>query len=140
MDFTEFTISTDQTKLDLELICNFLQSAYWASNRSRETILKSLEHSLCFGLYHHRQQIGMARVITDFATFAYLCDVFVTDDYRGRGLGKFLMQTVLEFLGAGDSVEDVLEAYPSLQRVDVLAALQFSSRLMANHFTVQSVA
>jgi GNAT superfamily N-acetyltransferase len=92
-----FSISTDKTKLDLEMICTFLSSAYWASNRSTDTILKSLEHSLCFGLYHHQKQIGMARVITDHATFAYLCDVFVLEDYRGRGLGKFLMQTVLEY-------------------------------------------
>lgn len=96
MNFEGFSISTDKTKLDLELICTFLSSAYWASNHSRETILKSLEHSLCFGLYHFDQQIGMARAITDHATFAYLCDVFVIKDFRGRGLGKFLMQTVLE--------------------------------------------
>lgn len=92
-----FSISTDKTKLDLEMICTFLSSAYWASNRSTDTILKSLEHSLCFGLYHHQTQIGMARAITDHATFAYLCDVFVLDKYQGRGLGKFLMQTVLEY-------------------------------------------
>ena len=97
MELSEFTISTDQTKLDLDMICNFLQSAYWANQRSRKTVLKSLEHSLCFGLYHHEQQIGMVRVISDFATFAYLCDVFVIKDYRGRGLGKYLMQTVLEY-------------------------------------------
>jgi GNAT superfamily N-acetyltransferase len=92
-----FSISTDKTKLDLEMICKFLSSAYWASNRSTETILKSLEHSLCFGLYHHQKQIGLARVITDHATFAYLCDVFVLKEFQGRGLGKFLMQTVLEY-------------------------------------------
>lgn len=97
MNVESFSISTDKTKLDLEMICNFLRSAYWANQRPRETVLKSLEHSLCFGLYQFDQQIGLARVITDFATFAYLCDVFVLDDYRGRGLGKFLMQTVLEY-------------------------------------------
>ena len=97
MELNDFTISTDKSKLDLEVICGFLSSAYWANQRSRETVLKSLEHSLCFGLYHHENQIGMARVITDYATFAYLCDVFVLEDYRGQGLGKFLMQTVLEY-------------------------------------------
>jgi GNAT superfamily N-acetyltransferase len=96
MNVEGFSISTDKTKLDLEMICKFLSSAYWASNRSRETVLKSLEHSLCFGLYHNEKQVGMARVITDHATFAYLCDVFVLEKYQGRGLGKFLMQTVLE--------------------------------------------
>jgi GNAT superfamily N-acetyltransferase len=92
-----FSISTDKTKLDLEMICNFLRSAYWANQRPTDTILKSLEHSLCFGLYQQEKQIGMARVISDFATFAYLCDVFVLEEYQGRGLGKFLMQTVLEY-------------------------------------------
>ncbi len=97
MNLEGFSISTDKTKLDLEMICTFLSSAYWANQRSRATILKSLENSLCFGLYHHNKQIGMARVITDYATFAYLCDVFVIKDYQGRGIGKFLMQTVLEY-------------------------------------------
>jgi GNAT superfamily N-acetyltransferase len=97
MNHEEIFVSSDKTKLDLELICTFLSSAYWSSNRSTDSILKSLEHSLCFGLYHHDKQIGMARVITDYATFAYLCDVFVLKDYRGRGLGKLLMQTVLEY-------------------------------------------
>jgi GNAT superfamily N-acetyltransferase len=92
-----FSISTDKSKLDLEMICTFLSSAYWANQRNRETVLKSLEHSLCFGLYHFDNQIGMARVITDHATFAYLCDVFVLEEFQGRGLGKFLMQTVLEY-------------------------------------------
>jgi GNAT superfamily N-acetyltransferase len=73
----------------------FLSSAYWANQRTRDTILKSLEHSLCFGLYHHQNQIGLARVVTDYATFTYLCDVFVLEEYRGRGLGKYLMQTVI---------------------------------------------
>jgi GNAT superfamily N-acetyltransferase len=97
MNLEGFSISTDKSTLDLEMICNFLSRAYWASNRSRETVLKSLEHSLCFGLYHQEKQVGMARVITDHATFAYLCDVFVLEDYQGRGLGKYLMQTVLEY-------------------------------------------
>jgi GNAT superfamily N-acetyltransferase len=92
-----FSISTDKTKLDLEVICTFLRSAYWSNQRPRATILKSLEHSLCFGLYHFDKQIGMARVITDYATFAYLCDVFVLEEYQGHGLGKFLMETVLEY-------------------------------------------
>jgi GNAT superfamily N-acetyltransferase len=90
-----FSISTDKAKLDLELICTFLSSAYWANQRTRATILKSLEHSLCFGLYHHQNQIGLARVVTDYATFAYLCDVFVLEEFQRRGLGKFLMENVM---------------------------------------------
>lgn len=97
MNVEGFSVSTDHSKLDLEMICNFLSSAYWSNQRSRETVLKSLEHSLCFGLYQQEKQIGLARVITDYATFAYLCDVYVLEEYRGRGLGKFLMKTVLEY-------------------------------------------
>jgi GNAT superfamily N-acetyltransferase len=97
MNFVEqgFLISTDTSKLDLELICDFLSTAYWSNQRPQETILKSLEHSLCFGLYHQDQQIGLARVVTDCATFAYVCDVFVIDAYRGQGLGKWLMETIV---------------------------------------------
>ena len=90
-----FLISTDKSKLEPEMICDFLSSAYWSNQRPREAILKSLEHSLCFGLYSSDKQIGLARVITDYATFAYLCDVFVIEEYRGRSLGKWLMETVI---------------------------------------------
>ena len=90
-----FSISTDKSKLQPEMICDFLSSAYWSNQRPREAILKSLEHSLCFGLYFSDKQIGLARVITDYATFAYLCDVFVIEEYRGRSLGKWLMETVI---------------------------------------------
>ncbi len=90
-----FSISTNKIKLDLELICTFLSSAYWANQRTRDTIAKSLEHSLCFGLFHLESQIGLARVVTDYATFVYLCDVFVLEDYQGRGLGKWLMDHVM---------------------------------------------
>lgn len=90
-----FLISTDKSKLEPEMICDFLSSAYWSNQRPREAILKSLEHSLCFGLYFSNKQIGLARVITDYATFAYLCDVFVIEEYRGRSLGKWLMETVI---------------------------------------------
>jgi GNAT superfamily N-acetyltransferase len=90
-----FSISTDQSKLDLELICTFLATQHWTINRTRAVIEKSLEHSLCFGVYHHQNQIGLARVVTDYATFAYLCDVFVLEAFRGKGIGKWLMQTVV---------------------------------------------
>ena len=92
-----FSISTDKSKLQPEMICDFLSSAYWSNQRPREAILKSLEHSLCFGLYFSDKQIGLARVITDYATFAYLCDVFVIEEYRGRSLGKWLMETVIAY-------------------------------------------
>jgi GNAT superfamily N-acetyltransferase len=92
----EFTISTDKSRLDVQLIHDYLSNtAYWSRGRSRETIVKSIEHSLCFGVYKGSYQVGFARVVTDYATFAWLCDVFILDDYRGQGLGKWLVTCVI---------------------------------------------
>lgn len=92
----EFTISTDPARLDIEGIVDYLHNtSYWAKGRPREIILKSIAHSENFGVYHHTTQVGYARVITDYATFAYLCDVFILPAYQGHGLGKWLMETVL---------------------------------------------
>jgi GNAT superfamily N-acetyltransferase len=90
----EFLISTDLARLDLDVIHGFLTRAYWSEGIPRAVVEQALKHSLSFGLYAGTQQIGLARVITDYATFAYVADVFVLEDYRGRGLGKWLMQTV----------------------------------------------
>ena len=89
-----FTISTDPARLNVDAIVDFLSRAYWAQGRSRERIERSLANSLVFGLYDGEKQIGLARVVTDYAVFAYLCDVFIHEDYRAHGLGKWLMQTV----------------------------------------------
>jgi GNAT superfamily N-acetyltransferase len=93
----EFTITDRQENLDIELIHDFLsRSSYWAQGIPREVVVKSIEHSLCFGLFQGTQQVGFGRVITDRATFAYLSDVFVIEQYRGRGLGKWLVQCMVE--------------------------------------------
>lgn len=92
-----FTISTDKQRLDLDYIAHFLSElSYWAQGRPRDVVARSIEASLCFGVYDTAagRQIGFARVVTDCATFAWLCDVFVDEDYRGQGLGKWLMQTL----------------------------------------------
>ena len=89
------TISTDNNLLNTETIFQMLGSAYWSKNRSRATILKSLAHSLNFGAYLNGQMIGFARVVTDYAVFAYLCDVIVLEAYQGQGVGKALMNAVL---------------------------------------------
>ena len=89
-----FTLSDDPARLDLDAICGFLARSYWADKRSRSTIRRSIEHSLNFGVYDGSRQVGFARVVTDRAVFAYLCDVFIHEDYRGHGLGKWLMETV----------------------------------------------
>jgi GNAT superfamily N-acetyltransferase len=88
-------ITTDPARLDVEAIYYYLSASYWAKNRSRESVERSLKNSLCFGLYDAGQQIGLARVISDFATFAYLCDVYVLDVYQGKGLGTWLLRSVM---------------------------------------------
>jgi N-acetylglutamate synthase-like GNAT family acetyltransferase len=91
-----FIISTDKLKLEIVSIHAYLsEEAYWCKNISLEIVKRSIENSVCFGIYHHDRQIGFARVITDKATFGYLADVFIINDYRGRGLSKWLMQCIL---------------------------------------------
>lgn len=90
-----FIISDDPAKLDLDAICDFLSRAYWAEKRPREVIEKSIRFSLNFGVCDGDRQVGFARVITDYATFAYLCDVFIHEEYRGHALGKWLMESIL---------------------------------------------
>jgi len=91
-----FLISTDNRRIDLNVVHEFLTHSYWAAGISREVVARSIENSLCFGIYREDQQVGFARVISDYATFAYLADVFVLEDFRGKGLSKFLMQCIIE--------------------------------------------
>ena len=95
VELGNFVISTDPARLDLDRACSLLSQAYWAQGRPREVIAASLAHSLCFGLYEGERLIGLARVVTDYATFAWLCDVFIDEACRGQGLGKWLLETVL---------------------------------------------
>jgi N-acetylglutamate synthase-like GNAT family acetyltransferase len=91
-----FTISDDKTKLDLDVIHGFLSTAYWSVGISRARLARAIEHSLCFGIYEaNARQIGFGRVISDRAVMAHLCDVFILDAWRGRGLGKRLVATIL---------------------------------------------
>jgi GNAT superfamily N-acetyltransferase len=90
-----FLISPDPDKLQLDEIHAYLSRSYWARGRSRAVVARALQGSLCFGLYRDARQIGLARVVTDFATFAYLCDVYVLEEFQGRGLGKWLMSVVM---------------------------------------------
>jgi N-acetylglutamate synthase and related acetyltransferases len=99
----EYIISTDKRLLDFELIYNFIsRESYWGKQRSREAMQTAIDHStFCFGLYREmgdaRQQAGFARVLTDFVTFGYITDLFVLNQYRGQGLGKRLLQTIVDF-------------------------------------------
>ncbi|HTQ63927.1 MAG TPA: GNAT family N-acetyltransferase [Puia sp.] len=90
-----FSISIDKYKLDVPYIHKFLSTSYWAENIPVETVRRSIEGSICFGVYHEGKQIGFARVVSDLATFAYLADVFIEEQYRGLGLAKRLMQIIL---------------------------------------------
>lgn len=91
-----YTISTDPARLDIPLIHQFLsQESYWAKGRSFETVKTSIAHSLNFGVYHQDQQVGGARVVTDYATFSWLCDVFILEAHRGQGLSKWLVKTII---------------------------------------------
>lgn len=92
-----YSISTDKARLDAELIHEYLsRRSYWAEGRSLEVVRRSIEHSLCFGVYRGEKQVGFARVVTDYATFGWLCDVFILESHRGRGLGKRLVERVAE--------------------------------------------
>jgi len=93
----EFLISTDRSRLDLKVIYGFLTNCYWAKGIPREVIARSIEHSLCFGIYDGGgAQAGFARVVSDYATVAYLGDVFVLESYRGRGLSKWMMECITQ--------------------------------------------
>lgn len=90
-----YTISTDPCRLDLATVTEFLAGSYWAEGIPSEIVARAIKGSLCFGLYEDSQQVGYARVITDRATYAYLCDVFVLESYRGQGLGRWMMEVVM---------------------------------------------
>ena len=90
----EYTISTDRSRLDLDVIHGYLDRSYWAQGRPRERVAVSIAESLPFGVYHRQAQVGFARVITDHVTLAFLADVFVLEEHRGRGLGTWLVEVV----------------------------------------------
>jgi|SRR5271157_5436697 len=93
----EYLISTDPARLDLDVIHGFLTNCYWAKGIPREVVARSIEHSLCFGVYDGSgAQVGFARVVSDFATVAYLGDVFIIESHRGRGLSKWLMECSMQ--------------------------------------------
>ena len=91
----DFVISTDRSRLNIEFIHSFLSTrAYWAIGRSLEVVQRAIENSLNFGVFDGSKQVGFARVVTDYATFAWLADVFIIDEYRGRDLGIWLVEVI----------------------------------------------
>lgn len=91
----QYWITTDPQKLDLEATHAYLSRSFWAESIPKETVARSMANSLCFGLFDGANQVGFARVVTDHATYAYLCDVYVLESHRGHGLGKWLIETVM---------------------------------------------
>lgn len=91
----DYVISTDRDRLDIDAIHAFLSRSYWAAGRSRERVALSIAHSLPFGLYHGADQVGFARAVTDHVAIAFLADVYVLEAHRGRGLGEWLVETVV---------------------------------------------
>ena len=92
----EFLLTDDRSKMQVEEIQAYLSRSYWAENIPIKTVKKSIAHSHCFGIFHHERQIAFARVITDYATYGYLADVYVLEEYRKRGLSKWMMQCIME--------------------------------------------
>jgi len=88
-------VTTDRSRLDLDVIHGFLTTSYWARGVPRDVVARSMEHSLCFGAFDEGRQVGFARVVSDRATFAYICDVFALESHRGRGVGKSLMAAIM---------------------------------------------
>ena len=93
----DYLLSTDKNLLQTDVIHTFLAAqSYWAKDIPKSVVEKSIDASLCFGIYHNDEQVGFARVISDYATFAYLCDVFITDEHLGKGLSKWMMEKIME--------------------------------------------
>ncbi|WP_020600275.1 GNAT family N-acetyltransferase [Spirosoma panaciterrae] len=94
----DYTISADKTKLDIDVIHRFLsEEAYWCLNIPREIVQRSIDNSVCFGVYQGDNQVGFARMVTDLATFGYLADVFILPEHRGKGLSKQLVAYILAY-------------------------------------------
>lgn len=91
----EFVVTSDPARLDVTFIHRYLVRSYWSEGITRAVVERALANSLCFGVYESNEQVGFARVVTDYATFAYVADVFIIESHRGRGLSKFLMECIV---------------------------------------------
>jgi GNAT superfamily N-acetyltransferase len=94
-----YSLTADRRRIDVDAVHAFLTRCFWAGGISKELVAKSIEHSLCFGVFDGQAQIAFARVVTDYSTYAYLCDVYLLEAYRGRGLGKWMMEFVMDHPG-----------------------------------------
>ena len=90
-----YELTDDKTRLNLDVICDLLHASYWAADRPRAVTAKSIQHSFCLGLFYGGQQVGFSRAVTDHATFTWICDVMISPEHRGRGLGKWMVETLI---------------------------------------------
>lgn len=131
--FGQFTISTDKARLDLQMIQRFLvEDSYWAKDRTEEQTRTAIDNSICFGVYDGERQIGFARVVSDKATFAYLGDVFILEEFRGKGLSKWLMEVIVshpELQGLRRWVLATRDAHGLYEQFD-FSSLRFPERWM----------
>jgi GNAT superfamily N-acetyltransferase len=97
IEFGDYIISDDKAKLDVDVVQSLLKTSYWAGHRSLETIVKSIVNSLCIGVYLSDKQVGFARMITDGATMYWLCDVLIDEAHRGKGIGKKLIESIVNW-------------------------------------------
>jgi GNAT superfamily N-acetyltransferase len=95
VNFGDYKFSNDKTIISIDKVCELLGKTYWANNRSREKIVKSIENSICLGIYIKEKMVGFARIVTDNATMYWLCDVIIDEEYRGNGLGKKLIEIII---------------------------------------------
>jgi GNAT superfamily N-acetyltransferase len=122
----EYTISTDRARIDVAAVHDFLSKTYWSPGIPEDVVRRGIAGALCFGIYHGRDQVGFARVITDRATYAYLSDVYVLEAHRGRGLAKWMMELVM--------------AHPSLQGLRRFALSTRDAHALYEQFGFQIVA
>ncbi|GIQ69630.1 N-acetyltransferase [Xylanibacillus composti] len=93
--YLEYVISDDKSKLQIDQVLGFMARSYWANKRPSTLTRKAIEHSYCLGVYQDEEQVGFARIVTDHATIYYICDVFIHEDHRGRGIGKKLIELIV---------------------------------------------
>ena len=89
-----YLLTTDKQKMDIDAIHHYLTNSYWAAGIPKDVVQRSIANSLCFGILHNGAQVGFARLVTDMATFAYLADVYILEEHRGKGLSKWMMETI----------------------------------------------
>ena len=120
-----YTISTDRTRIDVAAVHDFLSKTYWSPGIPEAVVRRAIAGAICFGIYHGRDQVGFARVITDRATYAYLSDVYVLESHRGQGLAKWMMEAVM--------------AHPSLQGLRRFALSTRDAHSLYSQFGFQIV-